>query len=280
MALLKEVVELTGTDGEIFNLDEIGESKGQLERWLLIPGIEFSRIRSLILALGNMVDVDKADARYLPDLAKIVGVDLNRDLPILRQREEIKRAVEVYKRKGTTFAMRRQVEVVTGLIAEVDEMADNLLISNKEDRRSVPALPDALLTPNLPGDQASYSLDGRDERTHSPEVVLVFINGDINVGISRSAVLKLARIMPQFSPIDTLVEVFYLDNFVEDAFDRNRLSDLAEDQFDADFHLEESLSQLFTMISNTTAHESNSFYSLAMFQGGRGEIWSDEIQTL
>jgi len=224
-----------------------------------------------------MIDVDNTDSRFLRAMATIVGVDLNLDIPILRQREEIKRAVEVYKRKGTLFGIRRQVEVITGLTASIDEMADNLLVANKPDRVSVPAFPNSLFTPLRPGDLAGYSVDISDDRIHNPDVVIVFINGIAALGLSRAAVLKMARVLGNFSPIDVLLIRIYIDPIISEIFDRNRLTDSAQDAFDADSFIEQALRDQQGLLSNDPVRLSNDVLFLSGHTGPKRDRFFDVI---
>ncbi len=68
-----------------------------------------------------ILNVDKTDADYLPLFAALVGIDFNYDIPIPRKREEIKRAVEVYKTKGTIPGIKRFCHNIMGIDPEIDE---------------------------------------------------------------------------------------------------------------------------------------------------------------
>lgn len=267
-------------DGEFINIGESGLiERGQLERFLLLSATELGRVRSLIRAFPGMIDVDKADSRFLPAIAAIVGIeDFNYDLPIEQQREEIKRAVEVYKRKGTQFGIRRQIEVITRLNATIDEMADNVLVANYPDRMSATFVdPDRLLTPGRPGDPASYSIDFRDDHIVGFDVVMAYMFGVAEIGLSRGAVAKLARVIGLYVPADVTMRFVLLDESADEAYDRNRLVEDNVDTEGGDVYDEGSLAVQQLILSNNPVFVSNQALNLSGYVGLRGEVWSDQI---
>jgi len=125
----------TASDGEKFNLTEDGVTgKGPLQRFLKIFGVLFDEIRGLTQFTAALLDVDRVPSEFLGDLGAIIGIEFNPDIPILRQRQEIKRAVEIYKVKGTLGSIETLVEGITNLNITVDEKCDNILIFNRTDR--------------------------------------------------------------------------------------------------------------------------------------------------
>lgn len=279
-AELLALVQSAIANDEQVNIGEAGsEPKGQLERFLKLSAIELSRLRSLILAFPGQIDVDTADSRFLPALAALVGIeDFNFDLPISQQREEIKRAVEVYKRKGTLFGIRRQIEVITRLNAIMDEMADNVLVANFPDRLSATFIdPDRLLTPGRPGDPASYSVDMSDERVVAFDVVIAYLQGEALKGLTRGSLTKLSRVMKTFVPADTTVRLVLQDAVFTDVFDRARLLESGLDTEGGDLY-SESLAGQRTLMSNAPGGLSNDPEDTSLYVGAKDEETVDAIE--
>jgi phage tail-like protein len=92
--------------------------------------LTLDEVKGLIDAFPVILNVDKTDADYLPLIAALVGIDFNYDIPIPRQREEIKRAVEVYKAKGTITGIKTFGRTISGLEVAIQEWPRNILMSN------------------------------------------------------------------------------------------------------------------------------------------------------
>jgi len=117
--------------GEFFNLGENGTvTKGSLERFMKIVGPMFDEIRGLIEYIPFLVDVDTLDSDYLPQLGALVGIEVNTTLPIPQQREQIRTAVPLYRRKGTIPGMELVGYYATGITPEAWEFVQNILWTN------------------------------------------------------------------------------------------------------------------------------------------------------
>jgi phage tail-like protein len=163
VALLPE----TGPTGEIFNLDKTGEvATGQLRRYLQIFGPKLDEMKGLVDAFPTMIDVDTTDSDLLPLLGELVGVKFNREIPIPQAREEIKQAVQWYKRKGTLIGSRIHGYKVSRLQTDIVEFWKNIktavtLASTPGNiRHSFAALgPGGVMNFKLPGDKTAFSYD-------------------------------------------------------------------------------------------------------------------------
>jgi phage tail-like protein len=166
IALLPE----TATTGEIFNIHETGEvARGQLRRFLKIPSAKLDEAKGLVDAFPTMIDVDITDSDYLPYIGELLGVKFNREIPIPQAREEIKQAVQWYKRKGTLIGCRIHGYKISRLQTDIVEFWRNIKTSVTLD--SVPgnirhsfSMLGAGHVPNyqLPGDKTAFSYDYAD----------------------------------------------------------------------------------------------------------------------
>lgn len=124
--------------GKTYNVTETGEEKGQLQRFLKIFGVEFDDIKGKIdLILNNLRNPRETTSKFLSCIARLVGLNLNTEFTIDRQRREILDTVALYKRKGTANGFEAAARLVTNLSdVEVLEYTDLLLCSNHDERLS------------------------------------------------------------------------------------------------------------------------------------------------
>ena len=157
---LQSLLPETAEDGEIFNLDENGElQQGQLRRFLKILGPKLDEAKGLVDAFPTMLDADHTDADLLPLMAKLVGVEFNREIPIPQAREEIKGAVQWYKRKGTVDGCRIHGYRISRLQTDIVEFVYNVKTSNREYSFSADNEGEAIRNYQLPGDLTAFSYD-------------------------------------------------------------------------------------------------------------------------
>jgi len=159
-AVLAALLETAASDGERYNLGEDGSiRRGQLERFLRLLSTELAHGQGLIEMMLPLFDIDQTDAELLPYYAQLVGLALNYDVPIPRQREEIKNAVLRYRRLGTRSAIIQFARGITG-IDDVQEQdgRSRLLLANRENRTSLDLEGDFHLEADY-----SYSFGSREE---------------------------------------------------------------------------------------------------------------------
>jgi len=157
---LTSLVPVAASDGEVFNPAEDGSVKyGQLRRFLKIFGPKFDEIKGLLDAMPVMIDVDQTDADFLPLMAALVGVQFNQELPISQQREEIKGAVQWYKRKGTVVGCRIHGYRISRLQTDIVEFWKNIKTSSRQYSVSADNQGTAATVFRLPGDQTAFSYD-------------------------------------------------------------------------------------------------------------------------
>lgn len=128
---------------EYFNIHENADpekepkKRGPLSRFLKTIAIEPDIVKGLIDCMPTLWDVDETCCGNLPALGEIVGLDVNREFPCSKQRQEIKQQVAILKIKGTKLGIAARARLISGLRAEVKEWCGNILFSNTLDRTSL-----------------------------------------------------------------------------------------------------------------------------------------------
>ena len=169
---LLTLLPTVGPDGEVFNINEDGSvGYGQLHRYLKILGPQLDLMKGLVDAMPTMIDVDATDSDYLGNIADLVGVVFNREIPIPQQREEIKGAVQWYKRKGLLVGSRIHGYRISRLQTDIVEFWRNVKTSNREYSFSSENSGESAMNYKLPGDPTAFSYDyeNLDILTRGPE---------------------------------------------------------------------------------------------------------------
>lgn len=110
------------------------EGKGQLRRFLDLPGGELDRLYSLARTLLGAADVEHLDGTLLPLLAQWIGWRTNYALPVPAQRNEIRFAPRVYRTIGGLDAVDATVARVTGWANKTKEYVHNVARTNQPER--------------------------------------------------------------------------------------------------------------------------------------------------
>lgn len=173
-----------------------------LERFLKLPAWILEELHVTIDRLRVSMDVDEINYEHLPFIGQLVGWEPNFELPILRQREEIKMAVHVYKRKGTASGLRVLVESVSGWEVEIREFWKSILIVNV----SEPATPDTddPLSMSMIGefnDPNAYLIDLGDEPGwFFPNKIGIYLTAVNELQMFDVIQTKMERILKYFLP--------------------------------------------------------------------------------
>ncbi|MFI5910933.1 hypothetical protein [Dactylosporangium sp. NPDC051541] len=113
---------------------EADKDKGELRRFLDLPGAELDRLYSLARAALDLTDLDRVDGRLLPLLAQWIGWRTNFGLAVGAQRGEIRFAPRIYQTVGGVPALDATVARVTGLANSTKEFVHNVARSNEPER--------------------------------------------------------------------------------------------------------------------------------------------------
>ncbi len=110
------------------------QDKGELRRFLDLPGGELDRLYSLARAALGFTDLDRADGRLLPLLAGWIGWQTNYGLPISVQRNEIRSAPSIYQTIGGVPELDSTVTRITGWPSRTKEFVHNVARTNQPER--------------------------------------------------------------------------------------------------------------------------------------------------
>lgn len=88
--------------------------KGQLERFLLIPGFEADHIRSEYESLKWVNDPDRVSGGLLPLMARQLGFGYETELGMRLVRQQMRNAVHIFKHKGAQLGIEAFASVMTG----------------------------------------------------------------------------------------------------------------------------------------------------------------------
>lgn len=94
-----------------------------LKRFLFIFQHLMTKVTDRIDRLDELTDPLLCEPRFLPWLASWVGFDLDRSLPVHQQRELVRRAIRLYRTRGTRIGIEEMVAVLTSAPARVRERA-------------------------------------------------------------------------------------------------------------------------------------------------------------
>jgi hypothetical protein len=104
---------------------------------LLLFGAALSRVKGAADFYPKLVDPDECLPQYLPQLAGILGWELNTTSPTAQQRQELLAAVPTYKTKGTVGGLEILLRAATDVEnVFVDPMSQHILMSNRINRKS------------------------------------------------------------------------------------------------------------------------------------------------
>lgn len=108
--------------------------RGQLCRFLDLPGGQLDQLYSFAKALLNLYHLDKVDARLLPLLAEWVGWQTDYRAEIAKQRNEIRNAPYLYQTIGLIPTLEATVKRIIGWESRTKEFVHNVLRSNRPER--------------------------------------------------------------------------------------------------------------------------------------------------
>jgi phage tail-like protein len=112
-------------------IPEAAPTGGQLRRFIDVFGAGADALRSSAEGLREIRDLDTADHRYLPLLARWIGWDLSFDAPVPNRRHEIKFAPALYQLTGTIASAQIWVQFATGWASRVKEYVHNVFRTNQ-----------------------------------------------------------------------------------------------------------------------------------------------------
>ena len=116
------------------------DESGDLAAFLRVPGATLDQLKDLIDRFPQLFDVDRCEERFLPLLSSLVGLPFDPRRSSLENRQRIKEAVPLYRRKGTIPAIRRSL-ADQGWQGRIEETFRSALRLNRRARLDDSRLP-------------------------------------------------------------------------------------------------------------------------------------------
>lgn len=113
------------------------QEKGQLRRFLDMPGGQLDQLYSVAKAMLNLHNLDKVDGRLLPLLAQWIGWRTDYNLEIEKQRNEIRNAPDIFKTIGIIPNAEATVKRLINWECRTKEFVHNVFLSNRPERLNI-----------------------------------------------------------------------------------------------------------------------------------------------
>jgi hypothetical protein len=119
---------------EVQAMDPADRARGQLRRFLELPGSQLDQLYSAVRSLLGLHDLDLVDGRLVPLLAHWIGWRTDNRLGLDRQRAEVRNAPALYHTIETLAAVEATVTRITGWGSRSKEFVDNVFVANRPER--------------------------------------------------------------------------------------------------------------------------------------------------
>ncbi len=119
------------------NMLEPDRERGQLRRFLDIPGSQLDQIYSFARAMLDFLNIDKVNGSLLPLLAHWIGWQLDFRLGYEKQRNEIRNAPHIYRTIGIIPIIEAAVKRIIALESRTKEFVHNVFLSNSPERLNI-----------------------------------------------------------------------------------------------------------------------------------------------
>ncbi len=106
---------VASTEVQAFNADA-------LRRFMFIFQHAMTTITDRIDQIPSLIDPATTDPRFLPWIASWVSFELDSSLPIHQQRELVRRAIRLYRTRGTVSGVEEMIRVLTAAPVTVGEL--------------------------------------------------------------------------------------------------------------------------------------------------------------
>lgn len=116
------------------NMPVEDRQKGQLRRFLDLPGQQLDQLYSFARAALNLHNLDRVDGHLLPLLAQWIGWKTDFSLPVSSQRNELRFAPHLYQRIGLIPTVEATVKRVSGWESRTKEFVHNVARTNQPER--------------------------------------------------------------------------------------------------------------------------------------------------
>jgi hypothetical protein len=144
--------------------DPADANRGQLRRFLDLPGGQLDQFYSYARSLLDLLNLDRVDGRLLPLLAQWVGWNTDYRLGYDQQRNELRHAPTIYQRVGIVPTVEATIKRLLGWESRTKEFVHNVFLSNQPERLNLWAIewlePGRWTEPQAPL-SLDYSFEGR-----------------------------------------------------------------------------------------------------------------------
>jgi phage tail-like protein len=183
--------------GNLPELYERQDENEELFRFLAIIAWELEKFRAKQSGLNDISNVNEVRDDLLEHLAWNVGWLLNRELPVLRQRSEIKRAVAIYRKKGTRRGLIDLIQGIMNWDMEVIKYNRNILMTGHPNSTTLKVSdPNVTMNMDTSADTADYILGG----DKSPDRIRIKIKATYDFHMFEKVRNKLFRILRFWVP--------------------------------------------------------------------------------
>jgi len=183
--------------GNLPELYERNDENDEMRRFLGIIAWELEKFRATQSGLNDTSNVNEVRDDLLEHLAWNVGWLLNRELPVLRQRAEIKRAVAIYRKKGTRRGLIDLIQGIMNWDMEVIKYNRNILMTGHPDSTTLKVSdPNVTMNMDTSADTADYILGG----DKSPDRIRIKIKATYDFHMFEKVRNKLFRILRFWVP--------------------------------------------------------------------------------
>jgi hypothetical protein len=131
---------------QVAAMDPADQQRGQLRRFLELPGGQLDQLYSSVGSLRDLHDLARVDGHLLPLLAHWIGWQTDYGIDLERQRVEIRNAPALYHAIQTVAAVEATVTRVTRWASRSKELVDNVFVANRPERLTL------WLAGRVPGD--------------------------------------------------------------------------------------------------------------------------------
>ncbi len=111
--------------------------RGQLRRFLDLPGGQLDQLLSRIKTLPNLADIQSVDGALLPLLANWIGWRTDHRLELDAQRNELRDAISVYRTIGLISSVEATVKRILGWESRTKEFVHNVARTNQPERLNI-----------------------------------------------------------------------------------------------------------------------------------------------
>jgi hypothetical protein len=108
--------------------------RGQLRRFLDLPGGQLDQLYSLIRALPDLAHLDRVDGRLLPLLGRWIGWKTDHRLEYAGQRSELRQAPALYRTIGLIPTVEATVKRISGWESRTKEYVQNVFLTGQPER--------------------------------------------------------------------------------------------------------------------------------------------------